>query len=427
MASSNKNFDDFRFNKQLLQAIEEAGYEQPSPIQKRIIPLIEGGQDVIGIAPTGTGKTAAFVWPLLMKLRYPEGNDPRAVILGPTKELVIQLSENIGKYAKYTGLRHATLYGGVGTKQQIEAINNGVDIIVATPGRFLDIYQRENFVTKKIKTLILDEADRLMDMGFMPQIKKIQEALTAKKQNMLFSATFPDKVALLSEEFMDFPEKVAIAPQASVADTIQQLAYRVPNFMTKIHLLSHLYEHEMSFEKVLIFVNTKSTANNIFHYIGRKIPGGVRVIHSNKGQNVRINAIKDFENGEIKTLVATDVSARGIDIEGVSHVINFEIPRQYEEYVHRIGRTGRAGKKGIAISFANKAEEMHIARIEKLTNSRVSWFSLPGEVTSPTTPKEEVIAIERSIDAIKRRENPDYKGAFHAKKKKNDHKKPKKR
>lgn len=421
MGKENKTFEDFKLNKQLLEAIADQGYEEPSPIQQKAIPLILAGHDLMGIAQTGTGKTAAFVLPLLMKIKYAQGIDPRALILAPTRELAMQTHENIKKLSLYCDIRYACIYGGTGTKAQIEAIRGGVDILTATPGRFLDLYKLGEINLKKINTLVLDEADKMMDMGFMPQIRNILEVLPVKRQNLLFSATMPEKVLTLSEEFLEFPETVEITPQSTPVETVDQVLYKVPNFRTKINLLHYLLQDEQEFNKVIVFVKTKEAANNIFHFLERKVKGEVRVIHGNKDQNTRINAMEAFrqEDNAIRLLVATDVASRGIDIQQVSHVINFDVPVVYEDYVHRIGRTGRANQSGSAITFVNPAEEFHLTQIEKVIRQHILEKPLPAELEIVPTKFEESQAIAKAIDAQRMKADPTYKGAFHEKKRKN--------
>lgn len=409
-------FKDLGLNPQLLSAITDAGYTDPTPIQEKAIPLINAGHDLIGIAQTGTGKTAAFVLPILMKLKYAQGNFPRAIIVAPSKELVIQIDENIRKYSVNTDLRTICCYGGIGVQAQIKQIEQGCDIIVATTGRLLDIYLRGGVTLKDLKVLVMDEADKMMDMGFMPQIRNILEVVPRKRQNLLFSATFPERMESLAAEFLDFPERVEMAPQATTVENVELLYYQVPNFKTKIHLLEHLLSNNESFNRVMIFTNKKKDADDVAKFIDRKLKGGVRVVHSNKGQNSRINAIKDFGEGVTRALVTTDVAARGIDINDVSHVINFDVPYRYEDYVHRVGRTARANKKGIAITFANKGEMLHLKKIENLIQKNLIRKEIPNEVEITKTPKEEHIEIERIIDGFKRKEDPDFKGAFHKKK-----------
>lgn len=409
------SFEEFKLNKQLLNAVADLGFEKPTEIQQKCIPLILGGQEVIGIAQTGTGKTAAYMLPLLMKVKYAHGLEPRALILGPTKELVLQLSEHASLLAKYTDLRIIALYGGVGPKTQIESVANGVDIIVSTPGRFMELYLRGDIPVKQIKTLVLDEADRIMDMGFMPQIRKILEVLPPKRQNLLFSATFNQKVERLSAEFLEFPVKVEVTPQATAARQVEQALYFVPNLKTKINFLEFLF-HDSEFSRVMIFTRTKEVADNLFNYLERKKLGPVRVIHSNKGQNSRINAVNEFKEGKLRILVSTDVTARGIDVTKVTHVINFDVPILYEDYVHRIGRTGRAFQEGKAITFVTKAESYHVEKIEELIREKIPVKEIPAEVQIEKTPFEEEQAMRREIDFQRKKEDPSFKGAFHDKK-----------
>ena len=409
------SFENFNLNKQLLQAVADLGFTTPTDIQQKCIPVLLGGQEVIGIAQTGTGKTAAYMLPLLMKVKYAQGIEPRAVIFGPTKELVIQLAEHAQQLAKYTDIRIATLYGGVGAKAQIEMIEKGVDILVATPGRFMEIYLKGVFPTKLIKTKVLDEAERIMDMGFMPQVRKILEVLPRKRQNMLFSATFPAKVERLSAEFLEFPITIAITPPATTAVQVEQELYELPNTRTKINFLEYLLRDE-ALNRVMIFTRTKDVANDISEYLKGLRVGEVRVIHSNKGQNTRMNAVNDFKEGKVRVLVSTDVTARGLDITKVSHVINFDVPILYEDYVHRIGRTGRAAEVGKAITFATIAEHYHILKIQDLIRKKIPFKELPADLVKTKTPFDEAQAMAREIDEQKRKENPEFKGAFHDKK-----------
>jgi ATP-dependent RNA helicase RhlE len=416
MSQDIKTFSDFKLNKQLLTAVEEAGYNEPTEIQQKAIPLLLAGHDLLGIAPTGTGKTAAYVLPMLMKIKYAQGNAPRALILAPTRELVLQIEEVVRQFSTYTDLRCMPLIGGKGVMAQAELVMEGIDILVATPGRFLDVYRTGNLVTSQIKTLVMDEADKMMDMGFMHQINSILEVIPVKRQNALFSATMSDKVVSLSEDFLEYAERVEVSPQATTAETVKQLLYEVPNFKTKLNLLLYLLSDEDRFNRVIVFTKTKKTADDISKYLMRKLRGEVRVIHANKGQNTRINAMEAFKEGGVNVLVATDVAARGIDVTMVSHVINFDVPLIYEDYVHRIGRTGRARQSGEAITFMNPAEEYHIGKIEELIRQPIPRAPLPQDLTIEKTPFEEQQQIAREIDEQKRKEDPNFKGAFHEKK-----------
>lgn len=411
------SFEDFKLNKQLLNAIAEAGYESPTEIQEKAITPILAGQDVMGIAQTGTGKTAAFVLPLLMKLKYAQGDDPRALILSPTRELAMQIEEDIRAFSTYLDLRTVVLYGGLGPKTQKELLAKGCDIIVTTPGRFLDLYLAGDIGVKSLKFLVMDEADKMMDMGFISKIHRILEVVPRKRQNLLFSATMSELVRKISGDFLAFPTVIEVSEQATPATTVKQSIYHVPNMKTKLNLLQHLLEDEESFNRIIIFCKTRSVADNVFGYVERKYgKENVRVVHANKGQNTRINSIQAFKEGNIRILVATDVAARGLDVSQVSHVFNFEVPIVIEDYVHRIGRTGRAFNEGTAITFADPSEEYYVEKIEKLIRQPIPVQPLPEEVFVEKTPFEERQVIARAIDAQKKKDDPDFQGAFHEKK-----------
>ena len=414
--STSTSFDSFNLNRQLLDAVADQGFSSPTEIQLKCIPKVLGGQDVIGIAQTGTGKTAAYLLPILMKIKYAQGEEPRALILAPTKELTIQIAEHAWILAKYTDLRILPIYGGIGPKTQIEMINKGVDIIVATPGRFTELYLKGELPVSQLKILVLDEADRMMDMGFMHQLRKILEVLPRKRQNLLFSATFSDKVERLSAEFLEFPSRIEVSPPATPAKEVEQEIYHVPNLHTKLNFLAHLLNDKEQFNRVMIFTRTKEVANSVYGFIENRSLGPAKVIHSNKGQNTRINAVNEFKDGNLRVLVSTDVTARGIDVSGVSHVINLDVPIMYEDYVHRIGRTGRAFAKGKAITFATKAELYHVEKIEKLIRGKIPVKSMPDEIEITKTPNAEAQAMALAIDKQKRKDDPDFKGAFHEKK-----------
>jgi ATP-dependent RNA helicase RhlE len=411
-------FDDFNLNRQLLNAIADAGYESPSPIQEKAIPLVTEGHDVLGIAQTGTGKTAAYLLPILMKIKFAQGQSPRALILAPTRELIMQIGKTISELGKYTDLRHVAIYGGLGPKTQIETLQKGVDIVVATPGRFMDLYLRGEIVVKQLQVLVMDEADKMMDMGFMPQINRILEVIPRKRQNLLFSATFPPKVERLSENFLEAPIRVEVTPQATTASQVSQIIFEVPNFKTKINLLECLFEDTEKYNRVMVFVRSKETADNIYKFLKRKVltEENLKIIHSNKGQNTRINSMEAFKEGSVRVLVATDVAARGIDVTEVSHVINFDVPLIYEDYVHRIGRTGRANHQGNAMTFVTIADEYHILKIENIIRMTVPRLPLPQNLKIEETPFEEQQDYLREIDNQRRKEDPTFLGAFHEKK-----------
>ena len=348
-----KKFEEFNLNRQILNAVADAGFTEATPIQEKAIAPVLSGQDIFGIAETGTGKTAAYVLPILMQLKYAQGDAARALILAPTRELAMQIAEHVKMFSTYTDLRSVVVFGGIGPKTQIEQIKAGVDIIIATPGRFLDIYLAGHINTQYLKFLVLDEADKMMDMGFIGSIHRILEIVPRRRQNLLFSATMSSLVQKIAGDFLKNPTIIEVGEQATPASTVTQVLYEVPNFKTKINLLQHLMKNDEEFKRLIIFCKTKTVADNIFSFISRRFgEDAVRVIHANKGQNTRINSINAFKEGNIRVLVATDVASRGIDVTEVSHVINFDVPIIIEDYVHRIGRTGRAYAKGDALLSA---------------------------------------------------------------------------
>lgn len=414
------SFEDFKLNKQLLTAIQEAGLKEPTEIQKKAIPSVLSGQDVMGIAQTGTGKTAAFALPILMNLKYAQGEDARALVLSPTRELAIQLGEHFKAFSTYLDLRYVVLYGGVGPKQQIEELESGVDIIISTPNRFMDLYLKGHIGARSIKVLVMDEADKIMDMGFAGMIHRILEVLPSKRQNLLFSATMNPAVRRISDNFLDFPVEVEVSEQATVAETIEQLVYKVPNQGTKMKLLEDLLSDGEDFRRLIVFCRTRKQSDLVYEYLSRRFgEEDVRVIHANKGQNTRINAINAFKSGDLRILVATDVAARGIDVSDVSHVINFDVPIIIEDYVHRVGRTGRAEREGKAITFCNPAEEYYIGKIEQLIRFKIPVELIDEGLVVEETPFSERQAMAREIDAQKKREDPNFQGAFHESKYKN--------
>ncbi len=410
-----KTFEELKITRQFINAVEDLGFTQPTEVQQKCIGPIFGGQEVIGIAPTGTGKTAAYGLPVMQLLKYAQGDNPRALVIVPTKELVLQVVDKLNELAKYTDLRIVGVYGGIGPKTQMETIQAGVDIVVGTPGRFLEIYMKGKLVVKQLKFLVLDEADKIMDMGFMPQLRNILEVLPRKRQNLLFSATFSERVEQLSAEFLEFPLKIEVSPQATTLKEISQLKIAIPNRLTKLIYLKELLRNE-EMERVIIFTKTRDAATNIYHSLININIGEIRLIHANKGQNFRINSFKEFQEGNIRILVATDVAARGIDIEDVSHVVNFDVPMRYEDYVHRIGRTGRAGKKGASITFYQADDAWHIKKIEKLIGLEIPEAKLPKHIIKADYLEGEHKQILKEIDRRKKMEDPTFQGAFHEKK-----------
>lgn len=411
-------FDDLKLTRQFLNAIEDAGYENATPIQQKAIPPLRAGQDVIGIAQTGTGKTAAFLLPLLQTLKYAQGEAPRGLVLAPTKELVVQIHQEALKFASYTDLRIVAFYGGVGPKKQIEEIADGVDLIVSTPGRFLEIYSRGHVETKKLKHIVLDEADRMMDMGFMPQIRQIQEVIPTKRQNILFSATFPPRVERLAEEFLLWPTRIEVTPESTPVSTVTQYKLSLPNLRTKIAFIEWYVREQLGDDRLLIFTRRKEEAENLFKFLDRSFDKGVRAVHSNKGQNARINAMQDFRTGAVQILIATDVASRGIDVPETQWVINASVPRDPHDYIHRIGRTGRAFREGSALTLVDPAEKFALERIESLTGESLLDFPAVPELEPFETPRWEKQNQAREIDRELKKRDPNYQGAFHEKKRK---------
>ncbi len=411
------SFSHFKLNRQLLDAVEELGYLEPTPIQLKAIPAILGGQDVLGIAQTGTGKTAAYLLPLLRTLNYAQGQDARALIIVPTRELSIQVGKSITELGKYTDLRHAVVFGGHGTKEQIKAIKEGIDILVASPGRYLDLYLEGYINARKIKHLVFDEAERLMDKSFIGQFHRILETMPQKRQNLLFSATMSELVKRIAGDLLDFPVEISIKPEVKTAETVSQACYQVPNLKAKLNLLVELFSDNEIFTKVIVFCKTKTIATNTGKFLQRIFgDNNVLVIHGNKTQQARINAMLRFRNENVRIMVTTDLAARGLDVPDVSHVINFDIPVVYEDYIHRIGRTGRAFRTGQSLTFVSMADAYHLHQIEKLIGKKIPQLDIPARVDIPETPFEEQQEMLREIDRQKRKDSPAFKGAFHEKK-----------
>ena len=359
-------FRAFNLGENLCKAVEEAGYTEPTPIQVEAIPKIMAGHDLIGIAQTGTGKTAAFVLPILAQLFKAGGSSQargiRGLIVAPTRELVVQIEEDVRVYAKYLPARIATVFGGVSDRPQIKALRSGADVVIATPGRLLDLVGQRHGDFSALGFLVLDEADRMLDMGFIPQIRRIMKILPSKRQTLMFSATLSKEIEALTQEFLHKPKLVQIGRRSNPAETVTQLVYEVPAGL-KPALLIHLLR-DPSFDSVLVFTRTKHGADRI-----AKRLGGAQIttatLHSNRSQNQRLNALRAFKSGEVRVLVATDIAARGIDVDGISHVVNFDFPIHPEDYVHRIGRTGRAQAIGDAISFVTPEDRDALRLLER--------------------------------------------------------------
>ncbi len=359
------SFQVLGLDSKILQAVQEAGYTEPTPIQSAAIPLIIAGHDLIGIAQTGTGKTAAFTLPILTRLAAQPAAGRRAtrvLVLAPTRELALQIDENIRIYARHLPLTVATVFGGVGEHPQINALRAGTEIIIACPGRLLDLVGRRNGDFSALQFLVLDEADRMLDMGFLPSIRQIVKQLPQKRQTLLFSATLSKEIESLTHEFQRAPKTVQIGRRANPAETVTQLVYEVPKHLKPALLLHLLREPQMNM--VLVFSRMKHGADRIARSLEQK---GIRTatLHSNRSQNQRLRALKDFKSGAVRVLVATDIAARGIDVDGISHVVNYDFPMHSEDYVHRIGRTGRAQAVGDAISFVTPEDHGELRSLER--------------------------------------------------------------
>ena len=364
----------------LRNATNDLGFKEPTPIQKEANSVILAGKDVVGIAQTGTGKTFAYMMPILQQFKFSEQKHPRYLILVPTRELVIQVVEQINAFAKYMTVRTVGVYGGTNINTQKLKVAEGCDILVATPGRLYDLVVSRALQLKEIKKLVIDEVDVMMDLGFRFQLNNIFDLLPKKRQNIMFSATMTDDVSIIIDDFFTRPEKISIALSGTPLENITQECYSVKNFYTKINLLKYLISDKESFEKVLIFVSSKKSADLIFEEISEQYLSESCIIHSNKSQNYRIRSITQFEEGENRILIATDIMARGLDIDNISHVINFDVPNFPENYMHRIGRTGRAEQKGNSILMFTENEIPNKEAIEALMSIKIKKQKFPAGI-----------------------------------------------
>ncbi|MDR1562558.1 MAG: DEAD/DEAH box helicase [Dysgonamonadaceae bacterium] len=366
-------FKELNISEPILRALSSKNYEKPTPIQEQAIPVALRGCDLLGIAQTGTGKTAAFAIPLIQHLNKLEYRDRKreikALILTPTRELAIQIDESFKNYSKHTGLRHTVIYGGVGQKPQVDSLKRGTDVLIATPGRLLDLINQKYISLKCIKHFVLDEADRMLDMGFIHDIKRLLPLLPKERQTLFFSATMPDEIANLSKTILSKPVKVEVAPVASVVDAIEQCLYFVEKTEKSKLLIDIL--HEEKEKAVLVFSRTKHGADKIARVLNKQ---GIycEAIHGNKTQGARQRALTNFKSGKTRVIIATDIAARGIDIANLGMVINYDLPDVAETYVHRIGRTGRAGNSGTALTFCSQEEYTMVKDIQKLTGKKIN-------------------------------------------------------
>ena len=413
-------FEDFNLSKYLNFAIDDLGFSQPTPIQSKAFNIIRSGKNVVGISQTGTGKTLAYMLPILQDLKFSKQNKPRVLIVVPTRELVLQVVEQVKSFAKYMTVRILGVYGGTNINTQRLAVEGGCDILVATPRRLYDLALTGALKLKGIKKLVIDEIDVMLDLGFRFQINNIFDLLPQKRQNIMFSATMTEEIERLIEDFFIAPAKISIAVSGTPLDNIAQYAYAVPNFYTKANLLTHLLKNKDIYQKVLVFVSSKKNADRLFNLLEGRFHSEIAIIHSNKSQNYRIRSVEQFDKGTKRILIATDVIARGMDLTNITHVININTPIYPENYMHRIGRTGRAAKKGTTLLFYSEKEVPAKEAIENLMDYQIPKLDFPEEVAIST----ELLPEEQPSIGKQKNPNRNFKttvleGGFHEKKAKN--------
>jgi len=412
-------FLELNLNTPLLNALNDLGFENPTPIQEKVYPAVMSGRDAVGIAQTGTGKTFAYLLPILRQLKYSDQKHARILIVVPTRELVLQVVGEITKLTKYMTVRVVGVYGGTNINTQKQVVYNGMDIVVATPGRLVDLVMTGVLRLKSIQKLVIDEVDEMLNLGFRPQLMSFMDSLPIKRQNLMFSATLTEDVAAMIDSYFYEPETIEIQNQGTPLEQISQYYYVAPNFFTKINLLENLLSNTEVFQRVLIFVASKQFADRVFELLDPIFPEQIGVLHSNKSQNYRINALERFRSGTSRMLIATDVASRGLDIADISHVINFDTPENPEDYIHRTGRTGRADKAGIAITFVNDVETKYLAEIEKFMKRTLEEKPLPAglKISNVYTDEEKPVLFDK--DYLGKTGIGDSQGAFHEKKEKN--------
>ncbi|MCQ4034383.1 DEAD/DEAH box helicase [Kaistella montana] len=411
-------FADFELPEKILDVLADQNLFEPTPIQEKSLKPILSGRDVMGIAQTGTGKTLAYLLPVLKTWKYNKNGNPTVVILVPTRELVVQVTEIVKNLTQNITARVVGIYGGVNIKTQKLLFDNGCDILVGTPGRIMDLAIDNAISLKEVQKLVVDEFDEMLNLGFKVQLANIFTMMREKRQNILFSATMTEAVDAVLEEYFANPIEISLAKSGTPLEKIEQISFKVENFNTKINLLEHLLKTDTDFSKVLIFCNNKKNADYLYTKIDELFPDEFDVIHSNKSQNYRLNAMRNFEAQKVRGLITTDIMARGLDISDITHVINFEIPEVPEQYIHRIGRTGRADKNGISISFVTKKEETLLLDIELLMDKELKLKDFPSEVkVNPVKiASEKETVVMKNAHTVKLEEGG---GAFHEKKDKN--------
>jgi ATP-dependent RNA helicase RhlE len=413
-------FSELNLSNQLLNALEDLGLTSPTPIQEQVFSTVMAGKDVCAIAQTGTGKTFAYLLPLLRQYKFSKDKNPQFMIIVPTRELVVQIVEEIEKLSKYMSVVAVGVYGGVNMKPQAALVREGLDILVGTPGRIVDLLSVGALNPKTIKKIVIDEFDEMLNLGFRTQLKHIFDRLPQKRQNLLFSATLnPEVEQLIDDYFVDL-QRIEAAPVGTPLDNIAQKRYDVPNFYTKLNLLEYLLTQHKDMSKVLVFVSTKHYANLVHEEMSSIWPKNIQVIHSNKGQNNRFAAVEDFHSGKCRVLIATDIIARGLDVSQVTHVVNFDLPDAPENYIHRIGRTGRAEHQGETIALVSEPEQEYLKAIEALMNYQIPVVELPQglPISTQLLPEEEPKIRMKNIQG-KLAMSDDFGGAFHEKSAKN--------
>ena len=413
-------FKDLNLTKPLLNALSDIGFDKPTPIQEKAFPVIMSGKDAVGIAQTGTGKTFAYLLPILRQLTFSEQRQPRVLIVVPTRELVVQVVDEVAKLSAYMQARCVGVYGGGNINIQKQKVYDGVDILVATPGRLIDLTLSRTLQFNSIQKLVIDEVDEMLNLGFRSQLIKILDILPEKRQNLMFSATLNEDVEMMIDNYFYKPEYIELISRGTPLEKIIQQAYHVPNFYTKVNLLEHLLQTEKNFTKVLLFVKNKKIADDIYKELEGEFAEDIGVIHSNKSQPQRFSAVKKFDEGTHRLLIATDVIARGLDLKDVTHVINFDMPsKEASAYIHRIGRTGRADKTGIAVSFITKLNLPMQKEIETLMKKKLEILDMPEavEISENLTQDEKPVTRDKSLKKIPKHITPT--GAFHEKKDKN--------
>ncbi|NHN24609.1 DEAD/DEAH box helicase [Flavobacterium jejuense] len=414
-----KTFQDFDLPKSLQKALDELGFVQPTPIQEKSFSVILSGRDMMGIAQTGTGKTFAYLLPILKQWKFQNNESPRVVILVPTRELVVQVVEEVEKLTQFMSVRSLGIYGGVNINTQRKDLAQGVDILVGTPGRTMDLALDGVLRFDALQKLVIDEFDEILNLGFRVQLTSILSMMKSKRQNIMFSATMTEDVDDVLDEFFEFPEEVSLAPSGTPLEQITQQLYHVPNFLTKANLLKHLLATDETTERVLIFVNNKRIVDLAYELLNEAFPDQFGVIHSNKTQNYRLSTMANFQSGQLRGLITTDVMARGLDISDITHVFNLQFSESPEKYMHRIGRTGRADKEGVAISFVAPYEEESLLDVETLMNMEIDVTEIPTAVEIDEK-KLEFEKDKRRFKSIGKKINQETKGAaFHEKKEKN--------